>query len=174
MRGAGEPRKAGQSARARMNHQTVLNLAIAVGAACAPPPASPAPPRSMAAALGLKSGLAILVQCGGTLAKACFLGWRQCRRPRIIGPPFLLKSVWEGIVHAFISALGRSRRCASGAPPGAWGRLRRRYGSSHLQGSMRGPMQGFATHRSIIFAIGQRARPACAARPEIYLSCIHA
>ena len=29
----------------------------------------------------LKSGLAVVVQCGGTLAKACFPEWRTYRRP---------------------------------------------------------------------------------------------
>ena len=36
----------------------------------------------------LKSGLAVVVQCGGTLAKACFLGWRT---------PFLFGGVRECI-----------------------------------------------------------------------------
>ena len=37
--------------------------------------------------------MAVVVQSGGTLAKACFPGWCQCRRPRIIGSLFLLRSV---------------------------------------------------------------------------------
>ena len=39
----------------------------------------------------------VMVQCGGTLATACCPEWRRCRRPRIIGHPFLLGGGWEGI-----------------------------------------------------------------------------
>ena len=41
-----------------------------------------------------------MVQRGGTLAKACFPGWRRCRRPRIIRLPFLLGGRWGGIGNA--------------------------------------------------------------------------
>ena len=50
----------------------------------------------------LKSGLPVVVQCGGTLAKACFPGWRTWRRPRIIDPPFLLGGVRESIGNALL------------------------------------------------------------------------
>ena len=81
----------------------------------------------------LKSGLAVVVQCGGTLAKACFPGWRAWRRPRIIDPPFLLGGVREGIGNALLLEVApktlpprygvffyvprRNASGASGAPP---------------------------------------------------------
>ena len=144
-----------------------------------------------------------MVQCGGTLAKACFPGWRQWRRPRIIGLPFVL-GVREGIGNALIFQ-GSSTNASPAArrdfymvwrPLGgrhqehlrsAQRRLRRRLGnslkSSDLQqtiNSQRGikgaptvltmlpyvaRMRGCATYKSIISAMGEAARPACAARP---------
>ena len=46
-----------------------------------------------------------MVQCGSTLAKACFLGWRQCPRHSIIGIvglSFLVRGAQEGIGNALI------------------------------------------------------------------------
>ena len=64
--------------------------------------------------LGLpKSGLATVVQCGSTLAKACFPGWFHCHRPRIMG------RVWEGIGNALIfqdSSKDASPRFLRGSP----------------------------------------------------------
>ena len=114
----------------------------------------------------LKSGLAVVVQRGGTLAKACFPGWLHCRRPRIIGLPFLLEGGLEGIGNAVIfqgscySVSPTVRRdfyvvleALQGAHQehqehirSAQGRLWRRLGnslkSSDFQGSIRGPNEG--------------------------------
>ena len=51
----------------------------------------------------MSSGLAAVVRCGGTLAKAFFPGWRPCCRPPVIGPPsFLVRGAREGLANALI------------------------------------------------------------------------
>ena len=80
-----------------------------------------------------KSGLAVVVQRGGTLAKACFPGWRTWRRPRIIDRPFLLGGVREGIGNTLLLE-GSSK----GASPALRHVFLRGFGSSpeaHREGS---------------------------------------
>ena len=113
-----------------------------------------------------KSGMAVMVQCGGTLAKACFPGWHWCFRLSIIGPPFLVRGAREGIGNALIfqgslkdappaarrdlyvvlEAVGGAHRehqehlpCAQG---GFWRRLGNSLESSDLEESINGPKEG--------------------------------
>ena len=105
---------------------------------------------------------AVVVQCGGALAKVCFPEWRPCPRHSIIRPPFLVRGAREGgnalifegslkdappaVRRDFYVVLEASRGTHQERLQSAQGRFWRRLGnslkSSDLEGSIKAPKTG--------------------------------